>query len=459
MSVTSGFFNSVNGDRRYSAEQMSAMLDGIISDGVFASVGTAFSVSATSGNVITVGVGRAWFNHTWVYNDSPLPLTAEASDVVLNRYDAVIIEVDHSDSVRKGSIKIVTGVAAKSPVYPTLINTTSVHQYPIAYIYRPANSSAITQDNITYNVGTDECKYVTGPLEVHSIDTIVAQWRAEFYKWFDELDAVLSGDVAANLTERVLSVENQISSSQIHRSNFRGKNLGSEVTTEQLAAIRRGDFKDLFLGDYWVINGTTWRIADFDYWYNCGDTAFTKHHVVIMPDVLYDLSGNLCSSPMHESTDLSDGYVGTDFRVNVLPTVKTIVDSSFPNMALTHREYLINAVDKNIGGQTKAGAWYDSSVELPNEHMIYGSVIQGTTKSCSGNGSVSYTKDVIMYTNSKTMLALFSVRPDLIVADRKRYWLRDVAGGTTYAMVAESGEASWSKVTNSRGIRPVFAIG
>ena len=107
MSVTSGFFNSLNGDRKYNAEQMSAIFDGIINDGVFASVGTAFAVSADSGNVVMVGIGRAWFNSTWVLNDAILPITADESEILLDRYDAVVIEVNHTDSVRDGSIKIV----------------------------------------------------------------------------------------------------------------------------------------------------------------------------------------------------------------------------------------------------------------------------------------------------------------------------------------------------------------
>ena len=109
MGLTSGFFNSLNGDRKYNAEQLSSIFDGVITDGVYASIGSAFMVNATTGNAITVGTGRAWINHVWVSNDTILPITASESDVTKNRYDAVVIEADRSDSVRAGSIKIING--------------------------------------------------------------------------------------------------------------------------------------------------------------------------------------------------------------------------------------------------------------------------------------------------------------------------------------------------------------
>lgn len=184
MAVTSGFYNSKNGDRKYNAEQMSAIFNGIINDGVLANIGTAFKVTATTGNVVQVGIGRAWFNSTWIYNDAILPVTLDASSVLLNRIDAVIIEVDRSDNVRAASIKVKKGTEASSPTNPTMTNTELVHQYPLAYIYRGANTSSITQGNITNAVGTSSCPYVTGILQVQSIDNIVAQWQAQWIEWY-----------------------------------------------------------------------------------------------------------------------------------------------------------------------------------------------------------------------------------------------------------------------------------
>lgn len=186
MSLSSGFFNSSNGDRRYSAEQMSAIFDGVINDGIFASVGTAFEVLASSGTEISVGEGRAWFNSTWIYNDSAMLISLEAAEVLQDRYDAVVIEVDRSESVRDCDIKIVKGTPSTSPLYPALKNTGSVHQYPLAFILRKANSTSVTQADIINSIGMDYCPYVTGILQVQSIEKNVAQWKAQWDEWFNK---------------------------------------------------------------------------------------------------------------------------------------------------------------------------------------------------------------------------------------------------------------------------------
>lgn len=186
MSVTSGFFNSLNGDRRYNAEQISSIFDGIINDGVFSSIGTAFGVRADVGNIITVGTGRAWFNSTWLLNDAILPITSEESEILLDRYDAVVIEINHSDSVRAGTIKIIKGTPSSNPQKPSMISTKDVHQYPLAYIMRKAGAGEITQADITNMIGTSNCPYITGILEVQNIDNIVAQWQEQWKIWFSE---------------------------------------------------------------------------------------------------------------------------------------------------------------------------------------------------------------------------------------------------------------------------------
>ena len=180
MSVTSGFFNSRNGDRRYNARQMSSIFDGIINDGVFANIGDAFSVKAVTGNDISVGIGRAWFNSTWIYNDSAYLITMSDSEVILGRYDAVVLEVDRSDAVRSGTIKVIKGTPSSSPEKPAMISTTECNQYPLAYIIRKAGTSSITQADIINMIGTSSCPYITGILEVHNIDNIVAQWQDQW---------------------------------------------------------------------------------------------------------------------------------------------------------------------------------------------------------------------------------------------------------------------------------------
>lgn len=209
MSVTSGFFNSINGDRTYNAEQMSSIFDGIINDGVFANIGTAFSVQATGSNAVNVGTGRCWFNSTWLLNDATLPIELDDAEVLLDRIDAIVIEINHSESVRAGSIKVVNGTPSSTPANPTMTHTDYINQYPIAYIMRSANSDAITQANIMYAVGSDACPFVTGILSVVSIQNIVAQWENEFDTWLDSLSAMLDDNTAANLANQILELKEQ----------------------------------------------------------------------------------------------------------------------------------------------------------------------------------------------------------------------------------------------------------
>lgn len=185
MSVTSGFFNSLNSDRRYNAEQMSAIFDGVINDGVFASIGTAFSVSADSGFTVNVGIGRAWFDSIWVYNDAILPITFDESEIVLDRIDALIIEINKTEEVREGSIKIIKGMPSASPSRPVLIKNAYITQYPLAYVEINARETTIKQSKITSMIGTSECPYITGILQVQNIDNIVAQWQAQWTEWYE----------------------------------------------------------------------------------------------------------------------------------------------------------------------------------------------------------------------------------------------------------------------------------
>ena len=209
MSVTSGFFNSINGDRTYNAEQMSSIFDGIINDGVFANIGTAFSVQATTGNTVNVGTGRCWFDSTWLLNDATLLIELDDAEVLLDRIDAIVIEINHSESIRAGSIKVVNGTPSSTPANPTMTHTDYINQYPIAYIMRSANSDAITQANITYTVGSNACPFVTGILSVVSIQNIVAQWENEFDTWLDGLSAMLDDNTAANLANQILELKEQ----------------------------------------------------------------------------------------------------------------------------------------------------------------------------------------------------------------------------------------------------------
>lgn len=232
-----------------------------------------------------------------------------------------------------------------------------------------------------------------------------------------------------------------LEASFMHRNIFRGKNLGTTITAAQKAAISTGTFDDLYIGDYWVIGGVTYRIADMDYWYNCGDTAFTKHHLVIVPDT------SMYNSVMNDTNTTAGGYVGSKMYTEGLTQAKTTIQTAFGELLLTHRDYLVNAV---TSGWPSAGAWFDSTVELMNEIMVYGSHIY--TPGSTGPLTP------IRYTINKQQLAIFALNPKMI-NNRNTIWLRDVVSSVLFANVAYGGFASSYYASLSYGVRPVFAIG
>lgn len=224
-----------------------------------------------------------------------------------------------------------------------------------------------------------------------------------------------------------------------HNCIYRGKNLGTSVTAEQYAAISSGKFTDLYIGDYWVINGVTYRIAAFDYYYNCGDTNFTKHHVVIVPDT------SLYKAQMNTSNVTTGGYTGSAMYKSNLAQAKTTIKAAFGSThVLTKRELLTNAVN----GNTPSGwAWFDSDVELMNEVQAYGSVAWGAH---DGNGYNVASGDgqfpLFMFDRTK-------------LHNREDYWLRDVASATAFSVVGNGGGANGSGASYSFGVRPAFCIG
>lgn len=210
MALTYGFYNSRNGDRKYNAMTMSAIFDGIINDGVFQSIGTCFKPVPSTGLSVNVGIGRAWFDHTWTYNDSPMNLTFTQSDMINARIDAIVLEVNAEDSVRANSLKVIIGTPAASPQKPKLTNTATVNQYPIAYVTIPANATSIIDDNIEYVVGQSPCPFVTAILETVDIADLITQWKSQFQTWmneeksdfdawYDTIKGILGEDEAGNL--------------------------------------------------------------------------------------------------------------------------------------------------------------------------------------------------------------------------------------------------------------------
>lgn len=186
MSFASGFFNSVDHDRLYDATDISRLFDGLIRDGIFASIGDCLVVKQSNQMNVTVGTGRAWFNHTWSYNDALYPVTIPPSEILMDRIDAVVLEINSVESVRANSIKLIKGTPSSTPAKPSLANTKEVHQYPLAYVTVGKEVTSIRQADIENCVGTSACPFVTGILEVISIEQLIPQWKDILNRFVEE---------------------------------------------------------------------------------------------------------------------------------------------------------------------------------------------------------------------------------------------------------------------------------
>ena len=225
-----------------------------------------------------------------------------------------------------------------------------------------------------------------------------------------------------------------------HNSIYRGKYLGTTVTAEQYEAISAGTFNDLYIGDYWTIEGVNYRIAAFNYYLNNGDTPCTAHHVVIVPDTA------LYTASMNASDTTNGGYVGSAMYTAKLEQAKTTIKAAFSGHVLNHRIYLVNVV---ANGYAAGGLWCDSEVDLMCEQMVYGS---GIFSPVSNGYNVP-----INYRVEKSQLPLFQHEPSRIVANTA-WWLRDVITSSIFVLVGASGRADYTYATYEFGVRPTFCI-
>ena len=243
-------------------------------------------------------------------------------------------------------------------------------------------------------------------------------------------NAEYAGDVTVHYGDNTIPIgailKSLLDNPYMHRNIFRGKSLGESITEEQLAAIRDGSFDDLYVGDYWEINGVRYRIADINYWRNVGyPESVQKPHILIVPDTI------LGSGQMHTSNSTSGGYNSSTMKNARLNQIANSLPDAFKNILISHRMF-------------SDGAWINASVDLMNEVMVHGTYI------CTDNNN--------RQTSDTQQLALFRLVPEL-KAIGTNYWLRNVSSSQTYALVSQYGDASNDAATSTYGIRPVFGIG
>lgn len=252
----------------------------------------------------------------------------------------------------------------------------------------------------------------------------------------------MTGPIIMPGGEKALSIADNAAT---HSMVYRGKALGSSVTSEQFAAISAGTFEDLYLGDYWSIGGVDYLIAAFNYWLTCGDTACNTNHLLVVP------RNNLYTYKFNPTNTTEGGYVGSDLYKNGLTQAKTTINNAFGSAhILNHRQYLVNAV---TNGAPTGTDWYDSTVELMNENMVYG----GRQFSPMPNGATDPWNTCRNYTIDKSQLSLFRYEPWMI-CNRNWYWLRDVVSAATFADVHSDGTSDCNGASNAFGVRPVVGI-
>lgn len=209
MAVTYGFFDSINGDRTYNADQISDYFLKLISNGVFATPATAMQVTATTGLIVNVSAGWGFINCKWVKNDNDYALQLDAADTSFARIDRIVLHLDISHEHRYITIEVKKGTPAATPTPPTLTRSGDVYELSLAQIAVAANATTITQADITdERPDTSVCGYVTGLIDQIDTTNLFAQFTAAFDTWFEDIkDEVQSTTIVMQYHSRYVTAE------------------------------------------------------------------------------------------------------------------------------------------------------------------------------------------------------------------------------------------------------------
>lgn len=448
MALNSGFFNSLNGDRKYDAEDFGKLFEGIITDGVFNNVGKKFEVTAGGENLVYVDTGRGWRSGVWFENDAPAAVDLPLPEVGMNRVDSVVVNID--TTTRLTTFEVVKGTPTSgSWPLPSIMNTSTVKRVRLANIRRWPGSSAVTQSHITKTVGDSQTPWITAPLTKVDFSNALDGVQKDLNAWMAQIGAVLSDNAELEIAANLVSIEEKLSliNSPQNRNNFyRGKNLGATFTLSQRDAIRTGTFDDLYVGDYWTgLNGVRYIIAHFNYFrggmHPDSGAIRNKNHIVLIasPWVQTD-------TKMFPAIG-DDGYMRSPIRT-ILGGHATTVQSFFKNATLeVVSDY---AVDKAYrDGRTWTGGLISDKLMLMNELQVYGAYIHAAM-----NDTNAGRYKATFHTNQ---FALFRLFPE-IRAVQGTWFLRDSVGRGYFAAVAATGYARELSPTYPSTIRPFFAI-
>ena len=241
--------------------------------------------------------------------------------------------------------------------------------------------------------------------------------------------------------------------SGFHNSIFRGKDVTEYLTSEYSLynRISDGTFTDLYVGDYIVANGITWRIAGFDIYYGRGDSnsenkARTTHHAVIVPDT------NLTKAQMNSTNTTTGGYIGsTMFKTTLTSVLSTYITPVFGSHVLTYRTFLTNTITttlynrlgKNTGASSNWTA-YTRSLDLMTENQVFGSIVASSSMYDTGIDNIQF--------------PLFRLKPEYVNKIGGWYWLRGVVSSYWFTIVGDSGSSYYAAASYTGGVRPYFYI-
>ena len=475
MPITSGFYNSVNGDRVYDADQFGSLFDGIISEGIFPNVGDKFFVRPVNNIMgVYVGSGKAWLNRRWVENTGDETLTIQAANASLDRIDSVVLSVDTSKAVRAAKFEVIKGTAAATPRPPLISSEGEKKYFVLANIKVVKNSHAVIPENITNYVGSSLTPYVGGPTNTINLDALQTKLQGEFNTWFDSVRDALqnaggntSTDVAnlkasdKNQNDRIQVIENRVESTEtgitkinekftnsgslygmvnntnvgVHNSLYRGASLGSSVMP-YLQAIRNGSFSGLYLGDYWTYAGVTWRIVAFNYFVNIGEPPFRQNHIVVVPD------NSLFKEAWSTTIPDQRSYVDSTLNQSTMTQASRMAESLF-NRSNMVGVWTRVATGYDGNGSVKDWRWYNPHINIMDEAMLWGT---------------SIFDDSLSRGIHHNQFPAFRLNPALVNIEEE-YWLRERASAQTAVYMKSTGQFSHAPLNYSFGVRPYLAIG
>lgn len=487
MGKYANFYNSVNHDRVYSSESFAEWLEPFFTNGVF---NGSFAVTGNGGMSVNVSPGFAYINGRMKKFDGQITLSIQPADGSLDRIDSVIVRRD--DTARDFTIMIVKGNTSANPLPPDLTRNASVFDLRLANIRVSSGAIKIEPRFIYDQRMTSDCGYVTGT--VHQIDytEIMTQWNdfmsnfknsnmADFDAWYQTVKGKMDNDVGTKLTKDVLDIQaldqqqntrldsldaeytqlkkwtepatfwidpKYTSDTEVHtilaqkRGVFRGAPLGTTITPAQKQAIQSGKFTDLWLGDFWQLNGRVYRIVDFDYFLG-GNGLRKRHHIVLMPD----FGNNEAMYKFNNDRNTGGCYIGSSINTTGYYGYLNVIanDVGASNIAPRY-EWLCS---QQVDGVAKQSNWYECGICLPSIESIFG----GNPFTPAITGGYGFEKTDLQ------QFSLFKLDPCFRTLEGHDFWLRDTVGTNGIALAVGEGTAFSRWADEEHMIRPVIVIG